>query len=105
MLSLSVGFITFTTALKSNEADLSCLYQASILFHALSILAGVWLQYILVKRPLDDLVKISKIMQSNNNGQNTYFPRPPSRTEQACFITQIACFLTAFCMVVIGVLI
>ena len=105
MLSLSVGFITFTTALKGNETDISYLYQIGIAFHALSILFGIWLQYILVKRPLDELMDISKIMSTPNYEQGQYFASSPSRTEQFCFYTQIVFFLTAFFMVVIGVLI
>jgi hypothetical protein len=104
MLSLSVGFITFTTALKGNETDISYLYQLGIALHALSILFGVWLQYILVKRPLDDLLKISTIM-SSNNFISQYFASSPSRTEQFCFFMQISSFLAAFFIVVLGVLI
>jgi hypothetical protein len=105
MLSLSVGFITFTTALKGNETDVSYLYQIGIAFHALSILFGIWLQYILVNRPLDDLKKISKKMSAPNYEQDQYFASSPSRTEQFCFLAQIVFFLVAFFMVVIGVLI
>jgi hypothetical protein len=104
MLSLSVGFITFTTALKGNETDISYLYQIGIAFHALSILFGVWLQYILVKRPLDDLMKISEIM-SSKNFISQYFASSPSRAEQFCFHLQIMFFLAAFFIVVLGVLI
>ena len=105
MLSLSVGFIAFTTALKGNETDISYLYQIGIAFHALSILFGVWLQYILVKRPLDELKEIYKIMNTLNYKQGQYFASSPSRTEQFCFFMQISSFLAAFLIVVLGVLI
>ncbi|MGI2107319.1 hypothetical protein ACRN9A_19510 [Shewanella frigidimarina] len=105
MLSLSVGFITFTTALKGNEADISYLYQLGIALHALSILFGVWLQYILVNRPLVDLKKISEIMSSPKFRSGSYFSRPPSRRQRVCFFMQISSFIAAFFIVVLGVLI
>lgn len=105
LLSLSVGFITFTTALKGNEPIFSYLYQIGIALHALSILFGVWLQFILVRRPLDELKAIYKIMSSPNYEQGQYFASSPSRIQQFCFFMQITSFLGAFFMVVIGVLI
>jgi len=101
LLTLSVGFITFTTALHNNE--ISLLFKAAIVAHAISILCGVWLQFILVKRPIQDLENYIKLASDNPNNQK-YMARPPSKSEQVCFNAQALSFLASFIMVVIGVL-
>ncbi|MPW28863.1 hypothetical protein F9L16_07560 [Agarivorans sp. B2Z047] len=101
LLSLSVGFITFTTAL--NNDGFSLLFKAAICAHAISILLGVWLQFILVYRPINDLNKYIKLSAANPAEQK-YMARSPSKTEQLCFNGQVSCFLLAFVLVVVGVL-
>ena len=108
LLTLSVGFITFTTAIKSNEIALfSELHKASIVCHGLSILFGVWLQFIMMRKPIEDLQEVSKLMQTSEkikNGGNEYFPRTPSKVQEFCFNTQIGLFLLALCLVIISIL-
>ena len=104
ILTLSVGFVTFTLALKQPNVPLDIGYKLAILFHSLSILFGVWLQFILVKRPLDDLQKAAKIfneLSTTRPRESKYFSREPSITEMIAFYAQIVCFIISFVVLVV----
>lgn len=96
MLTLSVGFITFTTAMKSGDLDgYGLISRLAIASHGLSILFGVWLQFILVHKPLLDLNRLAKDYSSLTKTTG-YFARPPSRFQTLSFHFQVAFFLLAF---------
>lgn len=103
ILTLSVGFVTFTLALKQVNNPLDIGYKLAILLHSPSILFGVWLQFILVKRPLDDLQKAAKIfdeLSTTKLGRSKYFHRGPPITEVISFYAQIICFIISFAVLV-----
>lgn len=109
ILSLSVAFITFTTAQISSVSDgLHYLYKIGLALQALSLLFGIWLQYILLKLPLEDLNKVATVFQKSEKiqqGGTEYFSRPPSWLQRFCFNMEVGCFTFAFVVVVISVLI
>lgn len=105
MLTLSVGFITFTTALQTSDTALySAMHKAGILSHGLSILFAIWLQYILVQKPILELNQVSELFKTSDEisaGRGVYFPRNPSKIQQICFLLQIIFFLLAFAITII----
>lgn len=109
LLTLSVGFITLVIGLKSGVATTyPILLKTALILHSISILTGIWLQYCLVVQPINDLKKAYELLTETKNdtgAKSHIFERPPSKTQQFCFIIQIGSFMAAFCTLVIGVLV
>ena len=108
MLSLSVGFITIAIGLKSGDIDIATYKKIAILFHSFSILCGIWLQYLLMVKPIQDLNTIAKKWSNSEevkNGNGAWFSRNPTKIQGLCFQVQMFAFLAAFTSIVVGVLI
>ena len=104
LLTLSVGFITLVVGLKSGGVTSSI--KIGIIFHALSILFGLWLQYILIIRPLNDIDKLNVIYETDENAHNgigAVLKRSPGKWQKYLFLLQVSAFIFAFSSVVIGI--
>lgn len=107
LLSLSVAFITIITALKSGGPEFFGQFQKmAIVAHSLSIIFGVWLQYLNTAKPLKDMERVVKLYETSEeiiNGKGVYFSRPPWLLQTICFRIQIALFLLAFVLIVASI--
>ena len=109
MLGLSVTFITLVVGLQSSDVgQLPSVLKLAVVFHALSILSGVWVQYIVMAQPIDDLKRAYKLAEDVRDGKRKnlgWFDRQPSKTQQIFFKVQLITFLFAFVLVVSAVVV
>tara|TARA_B100000446_G_C10525770_1_gene331951 strand:- start:511 stop:921 length:411 start_codon:yes stop_codon:yes gene_type:complete len=109
MLGLSVTFITLVVGLQSGDASqLSSMLKSAVVFHALSILSGVWVQYLVMAQPIDDLKRAYKLAEDVRDGKRKnpgWFDRPPSKTQEIVFNVQVITFIFAFVLVVSAVVV
>lgn len=109
MLGLSVTFITLVVGLQSGDASqLSSMLKSAVVFHALSILSGVWVQYLVMTQPISDLKRAYKLAEDVRDGKCKnpgWFDRPPSKTQQIAFNMQVITFIFAFVLVVTAVVV
>jgi|TARA_R100000501_G_C2591726_1_gene91540 hypothetical protein len=107
MLGLSVTLVSLVIGLRSGDAGgLDFLLKFGLVLHSISILFGVWLQYIVMAQPIADLKKVYKLAQDVRNGEREnpgWFSRNPSRKQVICFYAQIITFVAAFFIVVLSV--
>ena len=107
MLGLSVTFITLVVGLQSaNEGQLSLMLKSAVVVHSLSILFGVWVQYLVMAQPIYDLKRAYKLAEEIRDGKRDnpgWFERPPSKTQVVCFNVQVMTFIFAFLLVVLAV--
>jgi len=107
MLGLSVTFITLVVGLQSaNAGQLSLMLKSAVVVHSLSILSGVWVQYLVMAQPLYDLKRAYKLAEEVREGKRTnpeWFERPPSQTQVVFFNVQVITFIFAFVLVVLAV--
>lgn len=106
ILSLSAAFITFTLALSQGNTELNFIYKLAVVLNGFSLVIGIWLQFILIKNPLDDLMRLAEIFQSSEklqSGKTEYFSRPPSYLQLICFHLQIGSFLLSFTLLVVSI--
>jgi hypothetical protein len=109
MLGLSVTFITLVVGLQSSDVgQLSLMLKSAVIFHALSILSGVWVQYLVMAQPIDDLKRAYKLVEDVHDGKRKnlgWFDRPPSKTQYVVFNVQVITFIFAFVLVVWAVVV
>jgi hypothetical protein len=109
MLGLSVTFITLVVGLQSSDVgQLPLVLKSAVFFHALSILSGVWVQYIVMVQPIDDLKRAYKLAEDVRDGKRKnpgWFDRPPSKTQTFFFNVQVITFIFAFVLVVSAVVV
>lgn len=107
MLGLSVTFITLVVGLQSSDVgQLSLMLKSAVVLHSLSILSGVWVQYLIMAQPLYDLRRAYQLAEDVRDGKRKnpgWFDRPPSKTQVACFNAQVMTFIFAFVLVVAAV--
>ena len=107
MLGLSVTFITLVVGLQSSDVgQLSFMLKSAVVVHSLSILSGVWVQYLIMAQPLYDLRSAYKLAEDVRDGKQKnpgWFDRPPSKTQVVCFNVQVMTFIFAFVLVVAAV--
>lgn len=107
MLGLSVTFITLVVGLQSSDVgQLSVMLKSAVVVHSLSILSGVWVQYLVMAQPLYDLQRAYKLAEDVRDGKRKnpgWFDRPPSKTQVVCFNVQVMTFIFAFVLVVAAV--
>ncbi|VXD04903.1 membrane hypothetical protein [Pseudomonas sp. 8Z] len=107
MLGLSVTFITLVVGLQSASAgQLSLMLKSAVVVHSLSILSGVWVQYLVMAQPLYDLKRAYKLAEEvleEKRANPGWFERPPSQTQVVCFNVQVITFIFAFVLVVLAV--
>lgn len=107
MLGLSVTLVSLVVGLRSgNAGDLNVLLKLGLVLHSISILVGIWLQYIVMARPLTDLKEIYQLVQDVRNGERKnpgWVSRNPSKKQVICFYAQISTFVAAFFIVVLSI--
>lgn len=104
ILTLSVGFITFSSAQLNDAQDLSLMFKMAVAMHAISIICGVLVQYKLMVRPHEDMQKILDNWEAiTTTGYNLV--RNAGLLERTTFFVQLATFLVAFILLVVGVII
>lgn len=100
LLTLSVGFITFTaTQLAETNNSFGIIFKVGFVLQGLSLLLGILLQYSILTKPLKDLEKVAQLFASSEkiqNGEGEYFARPPSLAHRCYFMGQLLSFLAAF---------
>lgn len=109
MLGLSVTLVSLVIGLRSGDAgELGFLLKFGLALHSVSILFGIWLQFIEMAKPIDDLKRAYKLAEEIRNGQREnpgWFSRNSSKKQLVCFYAQIITFVAAFFIVVLSILI
>ena len=108
LLTLSVAFITFVTATKTNAADpYTIIQKTSIAIHCASIIFGVCLQYILVISPILDINNYVNRLNNRTDKEKRVGGmvfRSPSLLQRSLFVFQMLSFVLAFFITVLNVM-
>ena len=107
MLGLSVTLVSLIVGLRSGDAGgLSFLLTSGLVLHSVSILFGIWLQFIVMAKPISDLKRAYKLAEEVRNGERenpAWFSRNPDQKQVFCFYAQISTFVIAFLIVVLSI--
>lgn len=107
MLGLSVTLVGLIVGLRSGgTGELSFLLKSGLVLHSVSILFGIWLQFIVMSKPISDLKRAYKLAEEVHSGkrENTgWFSRNPDKKQVFCFSAQIFTFVSAFMIVVLSI--